>query len=432
MYSWLYDRLNSVHDRLDSVHGTFVIIFVKMIVRGKTALLAMAGVTVAIFTSVFLAVQMLHVTTSDETKQLQLVHVVIRHGARTPVSTYPNDPYINATLFPIGWGQLTNEGKLSLFNIGKFLRERYGSFLGTYYSPDKFYTQSTDTDRTKASMQLVNAGLWPPESVQKWGPIDWQPIPVQSEPLDQDMLLLVRQPCAQYHIERDRIMKSEEVQKLFQEYEPLFREITEITGQNVSDFDDIQDVFSTIQAEESFNLILPEWTKSYYPDKMLRPTILSYVLNAYNDKMNRLKRGTILFFPFILGVLLKKIITDWTDKTNGTLSPTDRQAFLYGGHDSTISNLMRTLKVWDPQLPVYGITVLLELYKDLTTDAYGVEIYLRNNTEVPPYKMTIPGCDSFCPLEKLLELTKNVIPENWEEECKTDDATYAVPDLGRP
>lgn len=32
----------------------------------------------------------------------------MRHGARTPQSTYPNDPYINQTFFPYGWGQLTN------------------------------------------------------------------------------------------------------------------------------------------------------------------------------------------------------------------------------------------------------------------------------------------------------------------------------------
>ena len=31
-----------------------------------------------------------------------------RHGDRTPVTTYPTDPYNNASYWPDGWGQLTN------------------------------------------------------------------------------------------------------------------------------------------------------------------------------------------------------------------------------------------------------------------------------------------------------------------------------------
>jgi hypothetical protein len=73
-----------------------------------------------------------------------------------------------------------------MYNLGKFLRERYGKFLGPHYTPDEYYAQSTDSDRTKASVQTINAGLWPPEVKQKWGPIEWQPIPVHSEPLSQD------------------------------------------------------------------------------------------------------------------------------------------------------------------------------------------------------------------------------------------------------
>lgn len=33
---------------------------------------------------------------------------IFRHGARTPADTYPNDPFINHSMEPYGWGQLTN------------------------------------------------------------------------------------------------------------------------------------------------------------------------------------------------------------------------------------------------------------------------------------------------------------------------------------
>lgn len=32
----------------------------------------------------------------------------MRHGERTPQDTYPNDPYLNNSMEPYGWGQLTN------------------------------------------------------------------------------------------------------------------------------------------------------------------------------------------------------------------------------------------------------------------------------------------------------------------------------------
>lgn len=106
-----------------------------------------------------------------------------------------------------------------------------------------------------------------------------------------------------------------------EEYDSLFKELTEITGQKTEDFDGVQDIYSTLLAEvrcilllptivntkshcynlasilflkfqEGLNLTLPAWTKNFYPDKMYEPTVLSYIFNAYNDEMNRLKGGT--------------------------------------------------------------------------------------------------------------------------------------------
>ncbi|CAG9770170.1 unnamed protein product [Ceutorhynchus assimilis] len=383
--------------------------------RGTLIVMAVGTVTVLVIIGIVMGV-----TLTNGDKDLKMVHIVMRHGIRTPADTYPNDPYINETFYPTGWGQLTNEGKIQLYEVGKFLRERYHKFLGDHYWPDEFFTQSTDVDRTKASMQLINSGLWPPKSIQVWGPLNWQPVPVHAEPLSQDSLLLVRLPCANYHKERSKVLATEEIQNKLKEYQDLFEGLTKHTGRTVKDFDDVQDVFSTLKAEQGFNLTLPAWTKEYYPDKMYEPVVFSFILNAYNDEMNRLKGG----------VLLKKILNDWQSKINGTISPKTRKAFLYGGHDSTIVNFMRSLKVWDPQLPDYAITILLELSQD-QAGTYGVEVFLRNSTAVPPFKLTIPGCDSFCPLTKLTELTKSVIPTDWEAECG-NDGDYVVPEPGGP
>lgn len=39
---------------------------------------------------------------------LELVHIVFRHGIRTPVDTYPKDPYLKDDFKPTGWGHVTN------------------------------------------------------------------------------------------------------------------------------------------------------------------------------------------------------------------------------------------------------------------------------------------------------------------------------------
>lgn len=39
---------------------------------------------------------------------LELVHIVFRHGIRTPVDTYPKDPYLKDGFKPTGWGHVTN------------------------------------------------------------------------------------------------------------------------------------------------------------------------------------------------------------------------------------------------------------------------------------------------------------------------------------
>ncbi|KAJ4440010.1 hypothetical protein ANN_08141, partial [Periplaneta americana] len=148
---------------------------------------------------------------------------VFRHGERTPSDTYPEDPYFNFTFEPVGWGQLTNVGKLSQYQQGQYLRTRYGEFLGNIYT------------------------------------------------------------------------------------------------------------------QEDYNLTLPEWTHGIYPDRLIPLTVFSFVLNAYNDELQKLKGG----------LLLKKILSDTKAKTDRTLSPADRKMYMYAGHDSTVTNLLSALKVWD-------------------------------------------------------------------------------------
>ncbi|KAJ4440011.1 hypothetical protein ANN_08142, partial [Periplaneta americana] len=348
---------------------------------------------------------------------------VFRHGERTPSDTYPEDPYFNFTFEPVGWGQLTNVGKLSQYQQGQYLRTRYGEFLGNIYTPGIIKVQTTDVDRTKCqhSWSLLDCG---PAPEQRWNPsLEWQPIPYTFQPRSEDSLLLPAS-CPKYYHERDAVKASVEVQNILVAHNAteLYNLLAEKTGLNYTDPDDVQSLYSTLKAEEDYNLTLPEWTHGIYPDRLIPLTVFSFVLNTYNDELQKLKGG----------LLLKKILSDTKAKVDSTLSPADRKMYMYAGHDSTVTNLLSALKVWDPQIPKYGIMAMVELHFDKDENQHSVKVFLRNSTHHEPYLLTVPGCNSTCPLDMLITLTTSVTPQNWKKNCVVDDPNYLPPGEAPP
>lgn len=171
--------------------------------------------------------------------------------------------------------------------------------------------------------------------------------------------------------------------------------------------------------QETMNLTLPYWTKKYYPDKLIPLTMYDFQLNTYNDMLKRLKGGP----------MIKKIIYDMLAKKERTLHPETRKMFMYVGHDSTVVTLLDVLHIWNNQMPEYNIMIMIELHED--TNGWNVQIFLRNTTNYEPYPMTIPGCATICPINEFIQILKPMIPDNWEEECKTD-GDYTLPPAPAP
>uniref|UniRef100_A0A1I8P4Z9 Uncharacterized protein n=1 Tax=Stomoxys calcitrans TaxID=35570 RepID=A0A1I8P4Z9_STOCA len=258
---------------------------------------------------------------------LQLLHVLFRHGPRTPADTYPNDPHVNQTYFPYGWGHITNSGKRELFNIGTWMRKRYGKFLGDMYFPNLLHAQSTGVVRTHMSMQTVLASFFPPKnSPMEWNSkYNWQPIPVFSQELNEDTFLLVRKPCPRYFEAFNEVMNTPEIKEEIKPHEYLFPELTALTGMNITEPEDINSLYLTLLAEEEYGLQLPDWTKEYYPEKLQFLAEQALIYNIYTREMQKIKAG-----PF-----LTKMFTEMKNKASNTLAPKERKMYIYTGHDST-------------------------------------------------------------------------------------------------
>lgn len=88
------------------------------------------------------------------------VQVLFRHGDRAPLSPlFANDPYGDeAQYWPTGLDQLTPLGRMRMFKLGQWIRNRYDQYLGDRYSPREVSARSSAIDRCLESAQLVLAG----------------------------------------------------------------------------------------------------------------------------------------------------------------------------------------------------------------------------------------------------------------------------------
>ncbi|XP_075227467.1 prostatic acid phosphatase-like [Lycorma delicatula] len=337
----------------------------------------------------------------QDKESLELVAVLHRHGDKTPAVFYKNDPYKDvAKYWPIGVNQLTKKGKTQLYNVGKLLRKKYKNFIPRY-SVYSVKVNSSDMDRCLMSSAALLAGLFPPEGDDIWNDqLIWQPIPIHTLPVTQDKVLAPLSLCPRFTLERESII-SELARHETEEDKCFYQYLTENMGQNIS-LNDIPDLHATFIIEERNGLILPEWTKKIYPEKMNEIAQLAASTNTWNKLLKR----------FYGGPVIKEILHQFKDKSEGLIKD---KLLLYSAHDLTIINTFRALEFKEYLIPDFGATLTFELHR--YGDTYYVRMFYSHFAETVPYELKIPECTVPCTLDMFLNITEYVRSVDWNTQC---------------
>ncbi|XP_050293461.1 venom acid phosphatase Acph-1-like [Anthonomus grandis grandis] len=338
---------------------------------------------------------------------LELVHVVFRHGDRTPdrSALYKNDPYINVTYYPIGNGQLTNAGKRKEYNIGKQLRSRYYEFL----SDDKFTLDTvdarcTDYNRTKMSLQLVLASLFPPRGHLVWeNRLDWQPVPFNYWPVHEDHVLAdPLENCPRYNKLFWNYLNSTEGRKLYENYTELIEYLQHHTGTPMNS-KAFANLYFTLTTEKENGYDHPEWAKDIYHH------IQDLAIKDYN-----VSTATPELKKYVVGFLVKKIIDDTYAKIKGEYYK-GTKIFLYSAHEFNVAILLRYLDVFNSHVPPYGSYIIVEVHN--YNGVRGLKFFYQDYSGTEPRRLNIPGCGGqLCKLTNFVNLFQHMFPQS-EKEC---------------
>ncbi|CAL1677642.1 unnamed protein product [Lasius platythorax] len=350
--------------------------------------------------------------------ELKLVNVVFRHGDRTPDNNgyemFPNDPYVNYSFFPTGLAQLTSQGKKREYELGETLRNRYKDFLGDLYLPKLVVAHSSDYDRTKMSLQLVLAALFPPTDIrQRWnGDLNWQPIPATFVPRVDDNFFLSDE-CPQFLDEYNRILNLPKIQNKMSQFKDIMSKLTELTGKNIEKPLDLYYLYHTFVSESYLNLTLPKWAYDFFPDgPLFDGIVLAYDIANYTPLIRRLYAG-----PMIRAMLSNMIAAK-------NPNPPDTKIYLYSGHESNIATMLHAFNLYKPHVPEYSSAVILELLQQ-DKQYYVKFVHYRG---IPPIidELQILGCEILCPFDKFVNLIQDLIPSDEEMVCdKRQTPDYA-------
>ncbi|KAH7646619.1 lysosomal acid phosphatase-like protein [Dermatophagoides farinae] len=360
---------------------------------------------------------------------LKFVILIHRHGDRTPIETYPRDPYRDGQKYwPDGWGQLTLDGKKRMYNLGLYLSKRYT------------FIRSSASDRCLESVSLVLAGLYPPNDRWKWNDNlgqKWQPFPIQTVPHDIDGMLNPQSKCKKAEQILADIYKSKSVIEYYNQMKSTLLYVQDNTGYENVNLIKAEEIFDSLLNEKLFGYKLPAWVDTNIYTKLKEISDKTFIFDAMTREIQK----------FRAGLLLADI---WQHISNHELLDNDdddddnkHRLYIYSTHDDQLSVFMSALNNFNGIAPPYGSTIMMEIHQNHTDESF-IRMYYLNVTEMEnPYRLELKDCYYYikqrqlihgsnpdqCTITNFYETIKDLLPNDWNVECENSSSSTAADPL---
>lgn len=311
--------------------------------------------------------------------ELICAHVIYRHGNRSVLSPYKNDPYKDEEKWwPNGFGQLNDVsahifyilfsifsniflfktyyllnfqcGKENLFRLGQFFRRRYQKLIGPKYSPDKVYVQSDSDDRTIMSALCNNFGLYP-----IFGDQVWNTVPIHQLPSNKTQLLKPSLKCAKLAALHAKYLLSHEIQSELKRITKLRKYLEFHSGVKCHNLPCLYKIYDAFNSETLCGLPLPEWAQPVwtYGNKTLEHfAALFFKGHTHTTEMKKISAGP----------LIKEIFDRFELLRNTSLENPKQKLWLYSGHDLTIVTLLNALNVYKMVTSIHSFCINSNIY----------------------------------------------------------------------
>lgn len=376
--------------------------------------------------------------------QLEYVHLIHRHGERTPLLYGPHDstkwdmchraskinytiPMKNATLldkikgflsymhigpavplqfeisqnsgkeFNCAPGQLTDKGRENLFSLGRWFKHTYmdkHGLIPATFKKEQFHLRSTNMQRTLESLQSLMQGMYPdhPKSID-----------VKVLDMSQDTLTINR------YCPRLKSLKNTSHEKLKKIFEPKTKEVQKYFADSHSPF------FRSLSPYAIYDLVTS--SKAHGLKHFNRiPQKIAQALESYSIEVwfNHLNEREALSLN--TGGIMKEIADHIVEKQAYPNSPL--KVSIFSAHDVTLYPILMAVGVDTKKWPKFGANVIFELFRETGTDERYVQMrYNRKKTEMPRCKSVKTKDGIFCPLDKFIEICNEIYIKNFSDAC---------------
>ncbi|CAH2017986.1 unnamed protein product [Acanthoscelides obtectus] len=352
---------------------------------------------------------------NDEKDELVATALLFRHGDRGPLESFPNDKYFDKKYWPKGFGQMLNVGKLRAYELGKYIRHRYRTFLANEYKFEEIHVISSDVDRAIMTAESMLAGLYPPPKEDIWFEhLLWEPIPVHTIPYEYDSFINMKAKCPHYDALYGKVTQMV-FQELRERYQDIFSTIIENTGWEDIDVDSIKTIVGTMYVYSMHNAsYIPEWYNKMNHKHLKHLAGVAFAVPTYTKEIQRLTSGT--FYNYLVNYL------------DGVIQGERPKFLVISGHDTTVASVLNTIDCYDYEPPEFTAMVFWEVYK-AKDGTYRLDLLYKKNSTSDAEPIRIDNCKTSFTYDEFKATVAPILinVDQWKHECSaTGRATAAV------